>query len=162
MRIAWGIVAVMMAASSAVTHAAEATAASPGQFANATSACFGALGAKEPADVLKVLESDGWKLHRTTSLGGVFLQDGVAIQLKVETVFSSRICTVLGNRDGSVPLTDSARLIETSLKAEHGDEIRRDEAGGNFTLIANEKYRAVISPAQSDRDFNTQITTIDI
>jgi hypothetical protein len=162
MRIACGMAAVVMAASSVVGHAAEGTAASPEQFANATSSCFDALGAKEPSDVLKVLELDGWKIDRTTPLGGVFRQDGVAIQLKVETVFSSRICTVLGNRDGSVPLADSAQLIEASLKTEHGDGIKRDETGSNFTLIAKEKYRAVISPAQSDRDFNTQITTTDI
>lgn len=112
--------------------------------------------------MLKVLESDGWKIHRTTPVGGIFRRDGVAIQLKVETVLFSRICTVLGNRDGSVPLADSALSIETSLKAEYGDGIKRDETGSNFTLIAKEKYRAVISPAQSDRDFNTQITTIDI
>ncbi|MBD3747285.1 hypothetical protein [Sphingopyxis sp.] len=154
--------AAVMAASSVVAHAAEATAASPEQFANATSACFDALGAKEPSDVLKVLESGGWKIDRTTPIGGIFRRDGVAIQLKVETVVFSRICTVLGNRDGAVSLADSAQLIEASLKAEHGDGIKRDETGSNFTLIANEKYRAVISPAQSDRDFNTQITTIEI
>ena len=109
-----------------------------------------------------VLESDGWKILRTTPIGGIFHQDGVAIQLKVETVLFSRICTVLGNRDGAVPLADSARSIEASLKAEYGDGIKRDETGSNFMMIAKEKYRAVISPAQSDRDFNTQITTIDI
>ncbi|MBJ7439402.1 MAG: hypothetical protein JHD35_10300 [Sphingopyxis sp.] len=154
--------AVMMASSSVVAHAADATVSSPEQFANATSSCFDTLGAKEPADVLKVLESGGWKVQRTSPIGGIFRQDGGSILLKVETVLFSRICTVLGNRDGSVPLTESAQSIETGLRVRYGDDIKRDEAGSNFTLIAKGKYRAVITPAQSERDFNTQITTIDI
>ena len=162
MRMACGMAAVVMATSSLVAQAAEAAISSPQQFASATKACFATLGAKEPADVLKVLESGGWKIDRTTPIGGIFRQDGVAIRLKVETVLFSRICTVLGNRDGSAPLADSARSIEASLKAEYGDDIKRDGAGTDFNLIAQGKYRAVIGPAQADKDFNTQITTTDI
>ena len=162
MRVACGMAAVMMAASSVVAHASEVAISSPEQFASATKACFDALGAKEPADVLTVLESDGWKVERTTPIGGIFRQNGVSILLKVETVLFSRICTVLGNREGSMPLAESARSIEARLKVEYGGDIKRDETGSNLTLIAKGKYRAVIGPAQSDRDFNTQITTIDI
>lgn len=165
MRIFCGMAAAMIASSSVASvaaHAAETTISSPKQFASATSACFDALDAKAPADVLKVLESSGWKIQRTTPIGGVFRQEGGSILLKVETVLFSRICTILGNRDGSVPLAESALLIEASMKVEYGDDIKRDETGSDFTLIAKGKYRAAITSAQSDRDFNTQITTIDI
>ena len=162
MRIVCGMGAAVIASSSVAAHAADATTSSPEQFASATSSCFDALGAKEAVDVPKVLESGGWKIQRTTPIGGIFRQDGGSILLKVETVLFSRICTVLGNRDGAVPLTKSAQSIEAGLRVRYGDDIKRDEAGSNFTLIAKGKYRAVITPAQSGRDFNTQITTIDI
>ena len=130
---------------------------SPDQFAAATAVCVKTLAVDGPAKVLTTIEADGWTLRKTTAIGGVFAQAGNAIELKVETVFGSRICTILGNRDPALPLAD----LTASIAAKAPGKVTREPAGSGTSLVFDDKYRTSITPAQADKRFNTQITAIE-
>ncbi len=133
----------------------------PEQFASAASTCIKALKAGVPANLLAAVEADDWKLRQTTPLGGFFKQAGSAVELKIENVLGSRVCTVLGNRDPKLPIVEMSQLIENRLKEIFPEKLRRDETGADYTIIVEEKYLAVITTALSANRFNTQITTIE-
>ena len=156
--------ATMALAALGLSLKAQATegSASPEQFAGATASCFKALAAATPSNVLTSVEANGWKLRQTTPLGGIFRQEGNSVEMKIETIFSSRVCTVLGNRDAKLPLSEMSQLVETSLRSVITTGLRRDATRSDFTLVAEEKYKAVITAQQSGTTFNTQITTIAI
>jgi hypothetical protein len=130
------------------------------QFASATATCFRALQVDAPATVLEIAEADGWRIDQVTPIGGTFRRDGSSVHLRIETIFVSRICTVLGNRENNLSLAETSDRMETSLRSILGNKVGRDEGTDYPVLVYDEKYRASITTQQNGKAFNTQITVM--
>ena len=152
----------VLAFATSSAHAEVRANSSAEEFAQATSACFEAMAAESPSDVLQAVENEGWALVDTTPIGGLFEREGSEILLRIETVFGSRICTALANRSETQTLEGLLSEVMSELTPRYGDRLSRDTNRTDPTLALSGTARSAFTSQQNGNEFNTQITTLRI